>query len=183
MKQMTISGFTEKNALKKTNLYRVALIKDASIKYGDEAVSNVECAAQIFREAIKKRGQTDREHVMVLFLSSKNNVIGLNIVNVGSLNSCVTYPRDVIKAAILANAAAIILGHNHPSGVLYPSEEDRAMTQQIILAGALMGVVVHDHVIFDTESEKYFSFRSNEVIFFTEQQKRAEKTINNFTKK
>lgn len=180
MKQMTINGFPE-NTLKKTNLYRVSLVKDATIKYGDENVNTSSIAARIFREAIKKRGQADREHFMVLLLSTKNHVIGLNIVHVGSLSDCSVNPRDVIKAAILGNAAAIILGHNHPSGVLHPSKEDRIVTQQIILAGALMGVVVHDHAIFDTESDNYLSLRETETVFFHEQFKKAQRMINNFS--
>lgn len=180
MKQMTINGIPE-NTFKKTNLYRVSLVKDATIKYGDETVSSASIAARIFREAIKKKGQADREHFMVLLLSTKNHVIGLNIVHVGSLSDCSVNPRDVIKAAILGNAAAIVLGHNHPSGVLHPSQEDRTATQRIILAGALMGVVVHDHAIFDTENDNYLSLRETETVFFNEQFKKAELMIKKFT--
>jgi DNA repair protein RadC len=61
------------------------------------------------------------------------------------------------KAAILANAAAIVCGHNHPSGDTVPSQEDRAMTQRLVNAGTLLGINVVDHIIIGREG-RYFSF-------------------------
>lgn len=62
------------------------------------------------------------------------------------------------KAAILSNAAAVILGHNHPSGDPFPSKEDRAITTRLHQAGQLLGIAVLDHVIIGDGSQKYFSF-------------------------
>jgi len=91
--------------------------------------------------------ETDREHFVVLFLDTKNTVIGLNTVSIGILDSALVHPREVYKAAILANAAAIIVGHNHPSGDPTPSAEDRRVTERLREGGQLLGIELLDHVV------------------------------------
>ncbi len=68
-------------------------------------------------------------------------------MSVGSLDSAVVHPREVFKPAILSNAAALIFGHNHPSGDPAPSSEDRAMTARLVECGKLLGIQVLDHII------------------------------------
>jgi len=67
------------------------------------------------------------------------------------------HPREVFKAAILANAATILCGHNHPSGDPQPSQEDRAITHRLAEAGKLLGINVVDHIIIGSAG-RYFSF-------------------------
>jgi DNA repair protein RadC len=74
-------------------------------------------------------------------------VIGYYEVSRGTLDSTLVHPREVFKAAILANAAAIILTHNHPSGDPTPSPDDLALTQRLVQAGQIIGIDVLDHVI------------------------------------
>ena len=71
------------------------------------------------------------------------------------VTSPAAYPT---KAAILANAAAIVCGHNHPSGNCQPSREDRALTQRLVEAGKLLGIAILDHVIIGDGTSAYFSF-------------------------
>ena len=99
----------------------------------------------------------DREHFVVLMLDQKNQVLGLHTVSMGSLTASIVHPRETFKAAILANAAAIICGHNHPSGDVQPSSEDRAITHRLAEAGKLLGINVLDHIIIGSAG-KYFSF-------------------------
>jgi DNA repair protein RadC len=73
------------------------------------------------------------------------------------LTASIVHPREVYKAAILANAAAILCGHNHPSGDPQPSQEDRAITLRLAEAGKLLGINVVDHIIIGSTG-KYFSF-------------------------
>ena len=84
---------------------------------------------------------------MVILLDRKNAPIGLNTVSIGSLTASVVHMREVFKPAILANAAAILCGHNHPSGDPTPSREDRALTQRLVEAGKLLGIAVLDHIV------------------------------------
>ena len=76
----------------------------------------------------------------MLMLNAKNITIGMNIVSVGGVSSAPVHPREVLKPAILANACALILAHNHPSGDLTPSNADKAITQKIIHASDIIGI-------------------------------------------
>ena len=106
---------------------------------------------------------TDREHFVILMLDQKNQVIGINTVSIGSLTASVVHPREVYKPAILSNCAALILGHNHPSGDPQPSKEDRAITQRLKEAGALLGINVLDHLVIGAEG-RYFSFADENLL-------------------
>lgn len=94
----------------------------------------------------------DREHFVVLLLNAKNRMLGFDVVSVGTVTASLVHPREVFKAAILANATAIILAHNHPSGDPRPSAEDLAITKRLRDAGDLMGIRVMDHVIFGDDA-------------------------------
>jgi DNA repair protein RadC len=89
----------------------------------------------------------DRENLIVLMLSAKNDLLGIHTASVGNLTSAIVTPREVFKAAILANAASIIIAHNHPSGEPEPSAEDIEVTRVIKLAGELLGIPLCDHII------------------------------------
>ncbi len=89
----------------------------------------------------------DREHFKILLLNSKNHVIQIHTVSVGSLNASVVHPRECFRPAIAAQANAIILAHNHPSGDTEPSKEDKDLTRRLIEAGEIIGIRVLDHVI------------------------------------
>ena len=82
-----------------------------------------------------------------MMLNTKNQVVGLHRAHVGSLNASIVHPRDVMKCAILNNAASIIVSHQHPSGDPTPSREDIEVTKRIVEAGKILGIEVLDHVI------------------------------------
>ncbi len=93
-----------------------------------------------------------RERFVVFWLSSSNKVLGFEIVTEGLLNSSLVHPREVFRGAILTTAASIIIAHNHPSDNPEPSREDIAITKQIVEAGKIIGIPVHDHIIFAGET-------------------------------
>lgn len=93
----------------------------------------------------------------ILCLTTKHRVIAYHEVSRGSLDATLVHPREVFKAAILANAAAIILTHNHPSGDPTPSPDDVVLTQRLVGAGELLGIDVLDHVIIG--DGRWVSFR------------------------
>ncbi|MBA7694037.1 hypothetical protein ES703_102638 [subsurface metagenome] len=90
---------------------------------------------------------SDREIFLSVMLTSRNHLIGVETVSIGSVNSAILSPREIFKGALLANAVSIILCHNHPSGDLSPSEEDIKITKRLIEVGELLGVKVLDHLI------------------------------------
>lgn len=89
----------------------------------------------------------DREHFWVLLLNGQNKVVGVNLVAIGTLNAALCHPREMFKAAIVGNAAALIAIHNHPSGDPTPSAEDTALTRRLREAGKLIGIPILDHVV------------------------------------
>jgi DNA repair protein RadC len=89
----------------------------------------------------------DRESFWVVLLNGKNRAIGVNLVSLGALTAALVHPREVLKPAILGNAAAMILVHNHPSGDPAPSGEDLALTRRLCEASELVGIRVLDHII------------------------------------
>jgi DNA repair protein RadC len=136
-------------------VYRVTLVREAAITAPGPRLRGAEQAAALLRQYL---GAVDREHFMVILLDRKNAPIGLNTVSIGSLTASVVHMREVFKPAILANAAAILCGHNHPSGDSAPSHEDRAVTQRLVEAGKLLGIAVLDHIILGDGTTTYFSF-------------------------
>ncbi|MEM5853546.1 MAG: DNA repair protein RadC [Candidatus Aenigmatarchaeota archaeon] len=93
-----------------------------------------------------------QEVVKVVLLDSRNRLIKVETVSVGSLNENLVHPRDVFRKAIENNAASIILVHNHPSGDAEPSEEDLFLTRKMIKAGEVLGINVENHLIFGNNS-------------------------------
>ncbi len=108
----------------------------------------------------RKMLPSDREGFAVMHLDSRGRVRSAEVVSIGSLNATIIHPREVFKAAILANANAVILAHNHPSGSALPSEEDIAVTDRLRDAGRILGIEVLDHVIV-TERD-YLSMRKGD---------------------
>jgi len=96
------------------------------------------------------------EEFHVLALGSQSQVLGDLLITRGILNSSLVHPREVFRAAIAEAAAGIIVVHNHPSGDPTPSADDREVTRQLVEAGRLLDLPVHDHVI--VAGERYVSF-------------------------
>ena len=97
------------------------------------------------------------EKFIALALNTKNHVTAVLPVSSGSLNASIVHPRELFQRAILANAASIIVCHNHPSGDPTPSPEDIALTRKLVEAGQLLDIPILDHVILGYG--KYSSFK------------------------
>jgi DNA repair protein RadC len=106
-------------------------------------VQNAEDVLPIVRKIADKK----QEYFLCISLNGANEVIGNRVVTVGLLNSSQVHPREVFVDAISDRAAAVILAHNHPSGNLAPSADDKAATQQLVEAGKILGIPVLDHII------------------------------------
>jgi len=164
--QNLFSNISESNPARKKfiSVYRVSLVRDEHIKFEQTRLSNSSEAQKIIQNLINDHGQPDREQFCVLLLDAKNKTIGLNIVSTGSLSSATVHPREVLKPAILANASAMILAHNHPSGELMPSAADKSITKRIIQASSIIGITVHEHLIISMDEDSYFSFADQGMI-------------------
>ena len=92
-------------------------------------------------------GHDDVEAVYGMFLTAKNQLLGIEKLFSGSLTGALVYPREVLKRVIDLKASALVLAHNHPSGCTEPSCEDKAITFRLAVALASIDVVLHDHII------------------------------------
>jgi len=99
------------------------------------------------------------ERFVVFILNSKNVVQGVEIVSEGTLNASLVHPREVFRSAVLGLGASIIVAHNHPSGNPEPSREDITITKQLVEAGKILGIPVHDHIIFTENGYTSFADR------------------------
>jgi len=135
--------------------YRIQPVRERALPWDRAQLRSSQDVARLFRTYL---GDTKREHFLVAKLDQKNKVIDIHTVSTGSLTASVVHPREVYKPAILSNAAAIICGHNHPSGAPQPSQEDRVLTVRLAEGGKLLGISVLDHVIIGDGTESYFSF-------------------------
>ena len=88
-----------------------------------------------------------RETIIALLLDSRHRVVCTHTVSIGTINCSPLIPAEVLKAALLANAAAVIVAHNHPSGDPEPPAEDRAATKRLVEAGKILGIDVLDHLV------------------------------------
>ena len=99
-------------------------------------------------ETLKRYAKSKQEQFIVLTLNGAHEVLRVSIVSIGILNRTIVAPREVFIRAIRDSAAAIIIAHNHPSGQLEPSDEDRSITKRLTEAGEILGIPVLDHIIF-----------------------------------
>lgn len=100
-------------------------------------------------------GGADREHFAALYLNSRHRITHAQIVSRGTTQAALVHPREVFKAAVLANASAILVGHNHPTADLRPSDEDHAVFARLRTAGEILGIEVLDALIVGPTSRFY----------------------------
>jgi DNA repair protein RadC len=113
-------------------------------------------------EELKDIRSHKKEHFVVFFLDTQNQVVKREVVSIGTLNSSLIHPREVFEPAIKYLAAHIIIAHNHPSGSLEPSDEDITVTRRLAEAGKLLGIEILDHVI--ATANGYTSFKEKNLL-------------------
>lgn len=143
---------SKENELKVVN---VRLVKEPSL-YSDEPIRTPQ---DVLKLIAKELSLYDREVFLILNLKYNGQVINMNICSVGTLNASLVSPREVFKSSILSNAGAFIAIHNHPSGNLDPSEEDKQLTKRLMECGRLLDIRLIDHIIVAAETGEMFSFK------------------------
>ena len=140
------------------------LLKDVAILYAENGIHNrnLLSSPQVVHDYLKAslKGAVDEEFKM-LFLDSRNQLIAVETFKVGTVNRSVVYPRKVVERALYNHAVGVILAHNHPSGELQPSQDDRGVTIAIKEALKTVDIALLDHIIIG--SNDYYSFRNNGI--------------------
>lgn len=134
---------------KRVNIVSLKLVKESSLLYKQRAICSPESGYDLLKQFLSDK---DREHFIVVSLDTKNQPVSINICHIGSLNASIIHPREVMKSAILSNAASIIVGHNHLSGEAELSKEDIEVTKRLAEAGKIIGIDVLDHIIVGDET-------------------------------
>jgi DNA repair protein RadC len=111
---------------------------------------------QLASYLLPQHGSRPVEQFGIVLLDTKHRLLQIRLVSTGSLDSTMAHPREVFREAIAGRAAAIVLFHNHPSGDPRPSEDDLALTAQLVDAGQVVGINVLDHLIL--ADQRYYSF-------------------------
>lgn len=137
----------------KTELVRVLLAKERELEY-QESVRSSGTASRLIAELT--RDEAD-ESFFVLSLDVRNRVVNVYLAAKGCGDTVQLKPAAVFRAAIMSNAAGVIVGHNHPSGDPSPSAEDRALTKRLRECAELLGIRFLDHVITGADG-RFYSF-------------------------
>jgi len=121
----------------------------------------ISSAEDVYRE-LQEYAHKKQEYFLCITLDGASHIIERRIISIGTLNQSLVHPREVFADAIADRAAGIIIAHNHPSGQLTPSLEDRRVTKRLKEVGTIMGIELLDHLILSREG--YLSFREEGLV-------------------
>jgi DNA repair protein RadC len=130
------------------------MVRDAEVVYTRRTVDvlgetkpKMSSSEDIYRLMANQAGRRTMESMWVLMLDARMRLIGMHEAAKGSMDAVYIKPRDIFRAAVMANAAAIVMVHNHPSGSATPSPEDIEFTLRVHESAELLGIPLLDHVI------------------------------------
>lgn len=159
-----LEEFCQVRGLGQTQYIQLQATKEMTKRYlsqqmqANETINDPYVAIMYFQSELE---HWEREVFMVLFLDNQNRLIRTEKMFFGTINQASVHPREVIKAALKCNAAAIIIAHNHPSGECTPSKADRHLTRRIEMACGLVDIRFVDHII--VGKGDYFSFEEEKL--------------------
>lgn len=146
--------------MQKIDIVRVKLDTEKSI-YSDENIDSPEKMVSVVGSEIKDLAN---ECVFLANLNTKNQIINMSVISQGTINQSLLHPREIFNKAILSNASGVMLFHNHPSGDITPSKQDKEITEKIAFSGELLGIKLLDHIIVGAGNFAYFSFAKENLI-------------------
>jgi DNA repair protein RadC len=117
--------------------------------------SRIETPADLLPH-VRHYADRKQEHFLCASINGANEILNIRVVSIGLIDRSPVHPREVFADALSDRASAVIVAHNHPSGGLEPSPSDIAVTEQLKAAGAIVGIELLDHIIFNRTG--YFSF-------------------------
>lgn len=119
-------------------------------------------AEDVYKLVKSKLKNYTKEHFFVLSFDTRNKLLGIDEISVGTLNANLVHPRETFEAAIHRHAAQVIIAHNHPSGNPEPSKEDLEITQKLVESGKILGIEVVDHII--VTNKNCFSLQEEGIV-------------------
>lgn len=168
IKAISEATIEELSKIKGIGLAKAAQIKasfelgkrqDLEIELDDLDIKKPQDVVKAIRARIQDKA---KEHFKLILLNTRNKIIGISTVSIGTLNTSLVHPREIFKEAIIHNAASVVLAHNHPSGDTEPSENDLTITKRLAEAGKILGIEVLDHII--VTKAGFFSFKEKGLL-------------------
>jgi DNA repair protein RadC len=147
---LRIKGIGRDKAIALKSAFTLARRMARELQHESPVLDNPDSIAELLRE---ENRLYDVEHFQAVLLNTRRRLIRIEKISTGTLDTILVHPREVFRLAIAANASAIVLVHNHPSGDPTPSEADIKVTRDIIRAGQLLKIEVLDHIIFGTRTK------------------------------
>ncbi|MGL6199675.1 MAG: JAB domain-containing protein [Lachnospiraceae bacterium] len=138
----------------------VRLVKEPSL-YSEKKLNSPNAVVNLIAPEL---AQYDREVLCVINLKTNGQPINMSIVSIGTLNAAFVNPREIFKCSILSNAASIIILHNHPSGSLVLSQEDKLVTKKLAMCGELLDIPLRDHIVIAGETGEQISFLEQKLL-------------------
>lgn len=138
---------------------------EISEKIKETPITNPEEIAKLLLNILMAEPKSERmkEHFWGVYLNSKNNIIKIELISLGTLNANLVHPRETYAPAIESKAGSLIVSHNHPSGDVEPSEDDLSITKRLTEAGKILGIELQDHIII-AEKGKFYSFKKEKLL-------------------
>ncbi len=163
MSSRILKEYGERSITSETNAKKLSQNLDIPIVKAMQVVATIELGRRMFErnptgakvirtaqdvyEYTKNMWDLPKEHLRGIYLNSHYKVIHDETISIGTIDANIIHPREVFRPALEYNAAAVILVHNHPSGNLSPSDDDIAITRQLLDAGTMLGIELIDHVV------------------------------------
>ncbi len=121
----------------------------------------VESPEDVLKEVAHIR-ENKKENFVALYLDARSRLIHKETISIGTLNASLVHPREVFEPALRSHAASVVVVHNHPSGDIEPSLEDREVTERLVEAGNILGIELADHLI--VSKSTHMSFKQKQLI-------------------
>ena len=144
----------------KIDIVKIQMVKDGTIEYGKKHINKPQDLAELALQFLKN---ADREMFLLVCLNTKNCVNCIQLVSIGTLDRAIISGREVMKTALMSNAAGIACAHNHPSGDVEPSPEDIHLTKILASCSELFDIRFLDHVIV-ADDGRYTSFLEKNLL-------------------
>lgn len=152
-------GLQEQEAVALVSMAEV--LKRSLVKKSE--LESVYSSQYLGKKLIAQIGHKEQEHLMAIYLNYQNQIVDERVISIGTKNRSLASPSDILRYAVRCNASSIIVAHNHPSGSVTPSGNDRNFTRDLMECCKLFEIVLLDHVVVGRDT--YYSFREKDYLF------------------
>jgi len=161
IKNITLKDLLEIKGLGSAKASQVFALFELGRRLNSENKNEILSAEDVWKLCVDIN-DSKKENFLAFYLDTQNRLIERQIISIGTLNASLVHPREVFEPAITLHSASIIIAHNHPSGELEPSKEDKEVTKRLKEAGFLLGIEIVDHIILTKNG--YFSFQQKNIL-------------------